>query len=81
MSDNSLSDIQIAYNMTNVVSSDLWNQYYNDGKGDKDFIVIFDKVADLEIPQGSEKWRQENWDRVKNHLTLLENRYLNTEKT
>lgn len=75
LADTKSSDVQIAYNMTRVVSSDLWELYYKNGQGDKDFIAIFDNVADLEIPQGDEAWRKAGWDNVETHLKSLEGKY------
>lgn len=48
-----LSDVQVAYDMVCVVGAGIFGEYYEE-KADQDFIAVFDNVADLEIPQGSE---------------------------
>jgi hypothetical protein len=39
--------------MVCVVGAGIFGEYYEE-KADQDFIAVFDNVADLEIPQGSE---------------------------
>ncbi len=68
------NDIQVASNMVNVVASNNFETYYSGIRSSTIFAEIFDLIADLELPQGPQYYRDAQWQMVKANLRLLEER-------
>lgn len=66
------NDIQVASNMVGVAASSNFETYYSGTRSSTIFAEIFDLVADLEIPQGPQYYRDAQWQMVKASLRLLE---------
>lgn len=70
------SDIEIAYNIVNVAANDMFMEWYREGgTGEKDIVTIFDTAAELEVPQGDNKWRSSSWKKIRLHLSRIEDKY------
>lgn len=75
--------IVAGYITTDVGTSDYWNKEIyptNDEKdGDEEFIYIYELAHDLEVPGGSKEEREADWQRLKDSIKKLEEKYLSKE--
>lgn len=74
------NDIQVASKMVDVVASNNFDLYYSGSRSSMIFAEIFDIVADLDIPQGPQYYRDAQWQMVKANLRLLEERQSKNNK-
>jgi hypothetical protein len=51
-------DIQVAYDMVRVVSSDHFHDWYDGPDSDHLFAELYDNVSELEVPGGPDYYRQ-----------------------
>ena len=62
----------IAGSMTNVVSNDRWDDWYDESRGNPFFVEIYDLVTELEMPITNKDVRQAKWKRVADLLSQME---------
>jgi hypothetical protein len=69
---SSKNDEIVAGKMTNVVTNNNWDLWYNESKGNYYFVKIFDLVAELELPSDDFKRRHDLWEKVRELLDSME---------
>ncbi len=69
-------DSIVAGYIVNVVSNDVFQAIYDEGRGDANVCALYDIAADLEVPLEREVPRKVAWERIDELIRSLEIRYL-----